>query len=75
MMIKDLNEYKDLKKCKLIYDDLMKIQAKLTTSIEELKPYAHYIPVMEAISIIHNSRTLIEIKISKYKDIVEKEIK
>lgn len=67
----NLKEYKDLKRLKLIYDDLIIIKDKLTVSIESLKPHGKYIPVMESLSILHNSRTLIEINISKYKRLLE----
>jgi hypothetical protein len=67
----NLNEYKDLKRMKLIYEDLVKIQAGLTTSLEVLKPYGKYVPVMESLSILHNSRTLIEININKYKRLID----
>jgi 5-bromo-4-chloroindolyl phosphate hydrolysis protein len=67
----NLQDYKDLKKLELINRDLLIIKDKLTDSIESLKNYAKYIPVMESISVLHNSRTIIEININKYKRILE----
>lgn len=63
----NLNDYKNLKKLELVYTDLLVIKDKLTMCIESLKPHSKYIQVMESISVLHNSRTLIEININKYK--------
>lgn len=71
-MIKSLKDYKDLKKIKLVHNDLIDIREQLTTSITKLEKFKHYIPVMEAISALHNSRTLIEIHLNKYNRILEK---
>lgn len=67
----DFNDFKNNKKNKIIMRDLMEIQKRLTTSISSLNDFKQYIPVMESISILHNSRTLIEININKYKRLLE----
>lgn len=68
----NLNDYKNLKKLELVYTDLVSIKNHLTSCIEILKPYSKYIQVMESISVLHNSRTIIEINIDKYKRTLEK---
>ncbi len=62
----NLSDKRDLKKAKETYNELKTIQSKLTTSIENIAPHAKYIPIMESLSILHNSRSLIEILIAKY---------
>lgn len=69
-MTTNLVDYKNLKKLKIVNQDLEEINKRLTTCIETLKDYKKYIPVMESISILHNSRTIIEININKYKRIL-----
>lgn len=71
-MTVNLKDYKDLKKAKIVYKDLLDIKVQLTTSIEALRPYIKYIPVAESIAELHNSRTLIEIHIGKFKRLIEK---
>lgn len=65
-MIK-LNEYKDSKAIKETQRETVKIIEKLTNCIESLKEFSKHINVMESISILHNSRTLFEIKLDKLK--------
>lgn len=72
MNFTNLSDFKNLKKLKLMASDLEKAHKLLTTSIESLKDYKKYVPVMESISILHNSRTIIEIHLNKYKRLVEK---
>lgn len=67
----NLNDFKNLKKLKIMAEDLEEIQLRLTTAIESLKEYKKYIPVMESISTLHNSRTLVEINLNKYRKLVE----
>lgn len=71
-MTVNLKDYKDLKKAKLVYKDLLEVKQRLTTSITALTPYGKYIPVMDSISVLHNSLTLVEIHIGKFKRLVEK---
>lgn len=71
-MTTNLQDYKNIKKLELVYVDLLEIQKRLTSCMELLKPYSKYIQVMESISVLHNSRTLIEININKYKRTLEK---
>lgn len=63
----DLIEFKNRKKLKLIIKELDECEKRLSASIELLKNYRKYIPIMESLTILHNSRTLININISKYK--------
>lgn len=70
-MMVNLKEYKDLKRAKIIYKDLLDIKVQLTTCIEALRPYGKYVPVADSISALHNSRTLVEIHLGKFKRLVE----
>lgn len=63
----NLNDYKNLKKVKLVYQQLQEARDILTTSIESLKKYQKYNMIGESLSVLHNSRTLIEIHINKFK--------
>lgn len=67
----DIRDFKNLKKLKIMHNDLQAIHTILTTSLDALAPYKKYYPVMESLSILHNSRTLIEIHIHKYKRLVD----
>lgn len=69
----NISDYKNLKKVKIISQDLQEINKRLTICIESLKDYKKYIPVMESISTLHNSRTILEIHINKYKRLLEQE--
>ena len=68
----NLNDYKNLKKVKIVYNDLLEAREKLTAAIESLKKYQKYNMIGESISVLHNSRTLIEIHINKFKRTLEK---
>jgi len=70
----DLDEYKNKKKLKDIVKDLEDCKIKLTGSLNLLEVHKKYIPIMESISVLHNSRTLIEIHLNKYKNLLEKEL-
>ena len=63
----DFKEFQDKKKLQSTLNELNNIQNHLTTVIETLKPYIQYNVIMESISVLHNSRTLIEININKHK--------
>jgi len=63
----NLNDYKNLKKVKLVYQQLQEARDILTASIESLKKYQKYNMIGESLSVLHNSRTLIEIHINKFK--------
>lgn len=69
-MVSDLNNFKEIKKTKLIHKELLEAKKRLTASIELLKDYGKYIPIMESLSVLHNSRTIIEININKYERII-----
>lgn len=69
-MIKNLNDYKNEKFTKETEKEFNDIINKLTTSIELLKSYSKYIWIMESLSILHNSRTLFEIKANKLKEVL-----
>lgn len=64
-MIKNLNDYKDSKKTQDEINELAKIIYSLNNCIDELKPHSKHINIMESLSILHNSRTLFEIKLDK----------
>jgi hypothetical protein len=68
----NLIDFKNLKKLKIVANDLEKARQLLIASIELLKDYRKYVPVMESISTLHNSRTIIEIHLNHYKRLVEK---
>lgn len=68
----NLEDYKNIKKLEIVYKDLLSIRDRLTSSMESLKDFKNYIQVMECISVLHNSRTIIEININKYKKVLEK---
>jgi hypothetical protein len=68
----NIEDYKNLKKLEIVYKDLLVIKDRLTASIELLNPYKKYIHVMESVSVLHNSRTIIEININKYKKALNK---
>lgn len=64
----DFKEYQDKKKLESTLSELNTIQSKLTTCMDILSPHINnYTVIMESISILHNSRTLIEININKHK--------
>jgi len=64
-MIKSIKDYKDLKKIKVIAEDLQKIDTLLTTCNTMLDPFKKYKYVMEIISVISNNKTLIKIHLNK----------
>lgn len=66
-MTTNLNDYKNIKKMKIVYKDLIEVQSLLIKQIEEMRPFKKYIHVQECLSIMHNSRTLIEIHLNKFK--------
>jgi len=68
----NITDYKNLKKIELIHKELTELKGLLTTSIESLKDYNKYIPIMETLSVLHNSRTLVEINIDKFKRALDK---
>lgn len=68
----NLKDYKNLKKLELIHSDLIEIKNRLTASIDLLQDYTKYIQVMESVSVLHNSRTIIEININKFKKTLER---
>lgn len=67
----DLTGARDRKKAKEIYDELKTIHSKLTTSIETLAIHAKYVYIMESLSILHNSRSLLEIKMAQYDEVLK----
>jgi hypothetical protein len=68
----NIDDYKNLKKLEKVYKDLLEVQKRLSTSLDLLQDYKKYIQVMESISVLHNSRTIIEININKFKKAIEK---
>lgn len=68
----NITDFKNKKKLQIIAKDLAECKKRLSTSIELLKDYGKYIPIMESLSTLHNSRTLIEIHLNKYKRVIEK---
>lgn len=68
----NITDFKNKKKLQIVAKDLAECKKRLSTSIELLKDYSKYIPVMESLSTLHNSRTLIEIHLNKYRKAVEK---
>jgi hypothetical protein len=71
MMI-NIKEYKDLKKAKIVYKDLIELNGLLTTFIAKLQPYKKYIATMESLSALSNSKSLIQINLEKFKRVIEK---
>lgn len=68
----NLSDYKNLKKVKIVYKELIEAREKLTAAIESLKKYSKYSMIGESLSVLHNSRTLIEIHINKFKRTLDK---
>lgn len=68
----NIEDYKNLKKLELVYKDLIEVQKRLSASLDLLQDYKKYIQVMESISVLHNSRTIIEININKFKKEIDK---
>ncbi len=68
----NITDFKNKKKLRIVAKDLIECQKRISTSIELLKGYSKYIPVMESLSTLHNSKTLIEIHLNKYKRTLEK---
>jgi len=69
----NFDDYKNSKKTKIIAKELKEAQALLTQCIENLKEYKKYVPVMESISTLHNSRTIIEIHLDKYNRLMKED--
>jgi len=67
----NIADFKNKKKLQIVAKDLAECQKRLSASIELLKDYGKYIPVMESLSTLHNSRTLIEIHLNKYRRTLE----
>lgn len=63
-MIK-LDEFKKAKKAEDSLKEMGEIKFKLNNCIEMLKIHAKHVNIMECLSILHNTRTLIEIKMDK----------
>ena len=64
----NLAEFKEAKNTQEQIAELAKMIDSLNNCIDELKPFAKYINIMESLSILHNSRTLFEIKLDKVKN-------
>lgn len=71
MKLVDLKDHKDRKKLIIIVDDLTKIVNVMDLSIKGLKFFGKYVHVMECISCLQNNKTLLEIKLNKYKRTLE----
>lgn len=71
--VKSLKNHKDKKKAALIAEDLEKVLHIMNLTLDALKHYNKYIQVMETLSTIQNSKTLIEIHLAKYQKILEKD--
>lgn len=69
----DLNDFKNKKKLNIVAKDLLEANKRLSAAIELLKEYSKYIPIMESLSVLHNSRTILEIHLDKYKRILNGE--
>jgi hypothetical protein len=68
----NIKEYKDLKKAKIVYNDLVELNTLLTTFITQLQPYKKYIATMESLSALSNSKSLVQTMLEKFKRIIEK---
>lgn len=67
----NLTDYKNKKKVTILHKELSDAVTKLSASIELLKGHTKYIPVQESISVLSNSRTLLEIHLFKCKKILD----
>lgn len=63
----NLKEYKTKKQIDIIAKDLSELQLNMTKCLTLLQPYKKYIPAMECISTIINSKSIIDIHLNKYK--------
>jgi len=66
-LIKNLEEYKNLKNSAVKEKELTEMIYNLNNCIDSLKKYAKHVNIMECLSILHNARTLFEIKLDKLK--------
>lgn len=66
-MVTDLDEFKNIRKIKIAHKELKEAVTIISDSIDKLKKYYKYIPVNESMSVLHNSRSLLEIHIAKFK--------
>lgn len=67
----DLNKYKDHKRNLMIKEDLLTILRIYHLSMEALKPYHKYKPVMETISNLQNQKTILELHFGKFDKLVK----
>lgn len=71
MTVKSLKKHKDDKLNKKIVEDLENSVKIMNLSLQGLSHFSKYRPVMEAISTLQSSKTLLEIHLNKYKRSLE----
>ncbi len=71
MSVKSLDDFKTTKKSKKIVEDLTQAVHIMNLTLQGLSFYSKYIPVMEAISTLQTSKTLLEIHLNKHKKAIE----
>lgn len=67
----DIKDFKKKKKLKKIVEDLKMAIKVYNLSINALKSYATYSIVMETISILQGNKTLLEIHLKKYENMLD----
>lgn len=63
---------KVVNKTETIVSDLKKVEEIMTTAIEALSGYKKYVDVMEALSAVQTSRTVLQIQLRKYENLLKK---
>jgi heme-binding NEAT domain protein len=71
MSVKSLDDFKTTKKSKKIVEDLTQVVHIMNLTLQGLSYYSKYIPVMESISVLQTSKTLLEIHLNKHKKAIE----
>jgi hypothetical protein len=66
-----LSDFKNKKKYKKIIDDLSAIIKIYNLTLAALKYFSKYTIVMETISVLQSNKVLLEIHLTKYRDMVE----
>jgi hypothetical protein len=71
MSVKNLDDFKTKKRSQKIVEDLTQCIHIMNLTLQGLSYYSKYIPVMESISVLQTSKTLLEIHLNKHKKAIE----
>jgi len=67
----NIKEFKKKRKIKKIIEDLKKAIKVYNLSINALKSFSSYMIVMETISVLQGNKTLLEIHLKKYENMLK----